>query len=109
MRFLFSQVALIGKQLELGAPGALFFLPPDPGNLLLLGSLPSLDLRLDFIEQDAAGKKSIERLRALLLALDANTGGPVMQNDARRYLVNILAAGTRRANKLLIQILLSDT
>ena len=108
-RFLFGQMALIRKQLELGAPGALSFLPPDPGNLLLFGGLGSLELGFDFVEQDATGKKSIKRLRSLLLALDPNTGGPVMENNARRYLVNILAARSRRANKLLFQVLLSDT
>ena len=102
-------MALIRKQLELGAPGALSFLPPDLGDLLLFGSLGALELGFDFIEQHATGKKSIKRLRALLLALDPNTGGPVMENDARRYLVDILAARSRRANKLFLQVLLSNT
>jgi hypothetical protein len=101
-------MALIGEQLEFGSPGALSFLPPDPSNLLFFSGSRSLDLRLDLIKQDATGKKSIKRLRTLLLALDPNTGGPVMKNDARGYLVDILAARSRRANKLLFQVLLAD-
>lgn len=107
-RFLFTEVALIRDKLELGAPGALSFLPPDPGDLLLFGGLNSFELCLDFIEQDTTGEKTIERLRALLLALDPDTARPVMENDARGYFINILAARSGRANKLLFQVLLSD-
>ena len=91
-RFLFTEVALIRDKLELGAPGALSFLPSNSGDLLLFGGLGSFELCLDFVEQDTTGEKTIERLRALLLALDPDTARPVMENDARGYFINILPA-----------------
>jgi hypothetical protein len=102
-------MTLIGKQLELGAPGALSFLPANSGDPLLFGGFSAFELGLEFIEQHSPGEKTIKRLRPLLLALHANTGRPVMKNNAGRYFINILAAGSGRPNELFFQVLLSNT
>jgi MFS family permease len=108
-RFLLTLMALIGEQLQLGAPGALSFLAANPGDLLLLGGLSSSELGFELVKQDSPGEKTIKRLRALLLALHANTGRPVIENNTARYLINILAAGSRRSNESFFQVLLSNT
>lgn len=88
-------MALIRDQLELGAPGALSFLPPNPGDLLRFGGLGSFELCLNLIKQDATSEKTIKRLRAFLLAFHANTARSVMENNAGGYFINILAARSR--------------
>ena len=108
-RFLLTLMALIGEQLELGAPGALSSLAANPGDLLLLGGLSSSELGFELVKQDSPGEKTIKRLRALLLALHANTGRPVIENNTARYFINILAAGSGRSNESFFQVLLSNT
>ena len=102
-------MAFIGEQLELGAPGAPSFLPPNPGDLLLVGGFSAFELGLELVEQNSPGEKTIKRLRALLLALHANTGRSVIENNATRYFINILAAGSGGPNELFFQVLLSNT
>jgi hypothetical protein len=102
-------MALIGEQLELGAPRALSFLPANSGDFLFLGGLSSSELGFELVQQDSPGEKTIKRLRALLLALHANTGRPVMKNNAGRYFINFLAAGSGRPDELFFQVLLSNT
>ena len=87
-------MALIGKQLELGAPGALSFLPTNFGDLLLFGLFSSSKLGLELVEQNSPGEKTIKCLRTLLLALHANTGGPVMKNNTARNFIDFLATGS---------------
>ena len=49
-------------------------LAPDLGDPLLLLALLAQDGRLDLVGQDAAGQEPVERLEALLLALDLGAG-----------------------------------
>ena len=108
-RFLFRLVALIGEQLQLGASRALSFLAADPGDLLLFRGTSSLELRLDFIQQNSSSQKTIECLRALSLALHPNARGPMVQYNTSGNFVDVLTTGSRRPNKVFLDVLLLDT
>ena len=107
--FLFRLVALVGEQFKLGAPRAFSFLAADLRNLLLCGGAGSCELRFDFIQQDSSSQKTIESLRALSLALHPNARGPMVEHNTGGNLVDFLAAGSRRTNKLFLDILLPNT
>ena len=107
--FLFRLVALIGEQLELGASRAFSFLAADPGDLLLFRGTGSSDFRLDFIQQNSSSQKTIESLRALSLTLHPNARGPMVEHNTSGNLVHVLTAGSRRSNKVFLDVLLQDT
>src|SRR5262245_24848747 len=107
--FLFRLVALIREQFKLGASRPLSFLTADPGNLLLGRGTDPSELRFDLIQQDSSRQKTIEGLRALSLALHTNTRGSMMEHDAGGGLIYLLTTGTRRPNKLFLDVLFPDT
>src|SRR5581483_800861 len=100
--------ALRFEHLFFRAARAPAFLPPDARDLLLGRRRGSFDARLDLVQQEPAREKAVERLRALLLAFDPNARRPVMEDDARRSLINFLATGARGAYELLLDVLLAD-
>lgn len=100
--------AFFGEHPLLGAARAPSLLTPDLGGLLLFRRLGSFKLSLDLIQQDSSSQEAIERLRALLLAPDPDTGRPMVEQDASRGFIDLLPARARRADKLLINILLPN-
>ncbi len=69
----------IPEHLVLGPSGALAFLASDLLVSLLFGRLPAQDKRFDLIGEYSSGKKPVQHLRAILLALDLNTGRQMFQ------------------------------
>ena len=107
--FLFGLAMLFIEHPRLGAPGTLSLLAPNLGGPLFLRRLGVSNLGLDFIQQNSSGQETIELLGALLLALDPDTRRPVIEQHTGRDFIDVLAAGARRADKLLFYILLSNT
>ena len=79
--FLLGLVMLLVKHPRLCAPGTLSLLAPDLGGPLFFRRLDASKLGLDFIQQDSSGQETVERLRAFLLALDPDAGGPMIEYD----------------------------
>ena len=73
---------LVAEHSQLSTPGTLPLLTPDLGDLLFFRRIGSFKLNLDFIQQDSSSQKTIERLRALFLALDPATGRSMVEQDA---------------------------
>ena len=63
---------------------------------------------LDLVDQDAAGQEPVEGLGAFLLALDLGAGGEMLEVDAGRDLVDVLAAVAARADEFLDDVLFAD-
>jgi hypothetical protein len=106
-RLFLALMALVGKEAELGAARALAFLPPNFGDpLRFVGGL-SLYCGLDFVKQQSSRQVTIERLGSLFLASDPSAGRAVVQHNAARNLVDVLATGTRGADELFVDVLLA--
>jgi hypothetical protein len=107
--FLFIALELfVGEHFILGPLGTLALLASDLRDPLFGRAPFSLDDPLEFIGQDATGQETVERLRTLLLAFDLEAGGDVLEIDARRDLVDVLAAVAARADELLLDVLLEQ-
>ena len=101
-------MALISEHLLFGPFRALPFLTPDLGDPLLLRALLPQDRRLDLVDQDAARQEPVEGLQPLLLALDLEPGGQMLEVDAGRDLVDVLAAVASRADEFFDDVRLAD-
>jgi hypothetical protein len=97
-------MSLIVEHAHFGALRALALLPANLFDALGCGACGTALLGVDLIEQEPARQKAIERLGALLLAFDPDPCGSVVQHDAGRHFIYVLAAGARRADKLLVDI-----
>ena len=106
--FLLGLVMLFVKHPRLGAPGTLSLLAPNLGGPLFFRRLDTSKLGLDLIEQDSARQVTIERLRALLLALDPDSGWPMIEYDTGLDFIDVLAARARRPHESLFEILLPN-
>jgi hypothetical protein len=107
-RFLFGAEVLRLQNLLLGPPGSAPFLTPD-----LLHPHPfrgdETDLQsFDPVEEQPAGKKPVQRLGALLLALDRKAGRQMDEMYTGRGFVDLLAAGARGSDKGFAEFLLAD-
>lgn len=76
----FLGLAVFGvEHSQLSTPGTPSLLAPDLGGNLFFRRFDSFKLSLDFIQQDSSSQKPIERLRALFLALDPDTGWSMVE------------------------------
>ena len=92
-RFLLgSVVSLIGEHPLLGAAAATPFLASDSLDAGAFGGDVARAEGFELVEQEPAGQEAVKALLAGGLAFDLQTGGPVEEHDARRSLVDILAA-----------------
>ena len=82
--FFLRVLALVVKHVCALATRAPAFLPPDFFHRLLLHARHAALLRLKLVAQFAPRQKAVQRLRALPLALDLESAGPVPQPDAGR-------------------------
>jgi len=107
--FFLRLAALVSKHAKLGPPGAPSFLPTDPFDPLFFGGPRSRQLRLDFIQKDSSREKTVEGLGALLLTLNPNARGPMVEQHAGGLLVDVLAACAGGPDKLFLQVSLPDS
>ncbi len=107
--FFLRLVALISKQPKLGPPGAPSFLPTDPFDPLFFGGPHSCQLCLDFIQKDSSREETVEALGALLLTLNPNARGPMVEQHAGGLLVDVLTAWAGGPDKLFLQVSLPDS
>src|SRR3989338_10460729 len=85
-----------GEHLVLGALGAPVLLTADLGDALGFGAGGAQPLRFQPTEEDAARKKPVQGLRALLLTAHLEAARAVAQDNAGRDLVDVLPAGPAR-------------
>ena len=95
---------LVIEHAHFGTVRTLALLSADLFNTLRLGAGSTALLSVDLIEQEPAGQKTIERLGSLLLAFDPDPRGAMVQHDAGCNFIDVLAAGARGTNELLIDI-----
>jgi hypothetical protein len=84
-------MSFIGEHPILCAPASLSFLSPDFFSFRALALDESSFEPFDLVEQQPAGDKSVQSLLPARLALHLHTRRPMMQHDARRGLVDVLA------------------
>ena len=96
------------QHLLLRTAGAASLLTLDLLDALLFLALFAKDHILYLFNKDAPGKKPVESLRALLLALDLNTRWYVFQVYAGGHLVDILTAVPARTDEPFDQVLFAD-
>ncbi len=94
-----------GEHLVFGAPGAFTLLFLELVDPLFLGALGPQDPRLNFVEQNAAGEKTIKTAGPFLHAFDLDTQRPIEEKNAAGRSIHVTAAGTGRAYELLHDIL----
>ncbi len=97
---------LVVEHARFGAPRTFSFLAPDFLDSLHFRSDGAGEFRLNFVEQNSPRQKAIERLGALLLAFNPDAGRAVHEQHAGGNLVDVLPAGARGANELLVDIAL---
>jgi hypothetical protein len=91
--FFLSLMTFVCEEAKLGPAGALSFLTADLGDASGFIARRSADGRLDLVQQESSRQEAVERLGALTLALDLDSRGAMVQHDATRYLIDVLAAG----------------
>lgn len=101
-------MVLIREHLFLGPLRSLPLLAADLGDPLLHLALLPQDDPFDLIGKGPPGDKAVERLIALCLAFHLDPGGDVLEPDARRNLVDVLAAVAAGANERFFDVLFED-
>lgn len=96
------------KHFLLCALGSFSLLTLDLLDALLRVAFPAKDGVLDFLCDQAPRQKAVHGLRTFLLDLHHNAGGNVLQNNAGRNLVDVLAAGSGGSYELLGEIRLAQ-
>lgn len=97
-------MALVIEHAHFGPVRALALLSADLFDALGFSAGGTALMGVDFVEQEPARQKSIERLGAFLLTFDPDPCGAVVQHDTGRHFIDVLAAGSRGSDELLIDI-----